>query len=111
MSPEQSRGPVAPQEIQALKTEQIPEEVFTVFNDLIAENLRSGCSKVLQKDVMFRLEEMGMNRSEVYRHRWLDVEDSYRAVGWHVEYDKPVYWGGEDFEPYFKFRSSEKQAR
>lgn len=108
MSPERMCGPVAPQEVEALKTEQIPDEVFAVFNALIAENLHSGCAKVLQKDVVARLEEMGMNRGELYKRRWLDVEDSYRAVGWRVEYDKPVYWGGENFEPFFKFCDESK---
>jgi hypothetical protein len=108
MSPEQRSGPIAPQEIQALKTEQIPDEVFAVFNELIAENLHNRRATVLQKDVVAKLEARGLTRDEIYKRRWLDVEESYREVGWKVTYDKPVYWGGENFEPYFKFSDESK---
>jgi hypothetical protein len=108
MSPEQRSGPIAPQEIQALKTEQIPDEVFAVFNELIAENLHNRSATVLQKDVVAKLEARGLTRDEIYKRRWLDVEESYREVGWKVAYDKPVYWGGENFEPYFKFSDESK---
>ena len=42
MSPETLRGPVSPMEEKELKTEQIPDEVFEIFNGLIAQNLFSG---------------------------------------------------------------------
>jgi len=105
MSPEVMRGPVAPDQVLELQAQQIPEEVFVVFNGLIAQNLRDGRAKVLQKDVLAELEEKGMNRSKIFKQHHLDVEDSYRALGWLVTYDRPVYWGGEDFEAYFEFRA------
>ncbi len=97
--------PIAPTEIIEAKTEQIPGEVFAVFNTLIAQNIDHGRSRVLQKHVLEQLEAQGMNRSEIFKRHWLDVEESYREAGWHVKYDKPVYWGGEDFDAYFEFRS------
>lgn len=103
MSPEIVRGPLSPPEAAERRTEQIPEEVFNVFNGLITQNLVDGRSKVLQKDVIAQLEERGFVRQEIFTKHLLDVEDSYRKVGWEVVYDRPAYWGGENFEAYFKF--------
>jgi hypothetical protein len=102
MSPEAIR-PVSPREAAEMQTEQIPDAVFGVFNELIAQNLYHGRSTVLQKDVVERLVEQGMDRGKIFEKHWLDVEDSYREAGWSVKYDKPVYWGGEDFDAYFEF--------
>lgn len=111
MSPEIKRGPVSPAEVAELKTEQIPEQVFEVFNGLIAQNLHGRYSRVLQKDVLAELEDRGMNRSEIFEKHWLDVEDSYREVGWKVDYDRPVYWGGENFDAYFEFKAPPETRR
>lgn len=43
-----------------------------------------------------------VTREQIYENRWLDIEDSYRAVGWHVEYDKPGYC--ESYEATFTFK-------
>lgn len=102
MSPEQRRGPVSPSEAKELQTEQIPEEVFIVFNGLIAQNLRRGYSRVKQKEVMGQLKERGLEVKDIYDKHWLDVEDSYREAGWEVKYDSPSY-GDNDFDPYFEF--------
>ncbi len=43
-----------------------------------------------------------MSSSEIYERHLLDVEPSYRAEGWEVEYDKPGY--NETYEATFTFR-------
>lgn len=104
MSPEMRQGPISPVEIAELKEALIPEAVFAVFNELIAQNVTPhGVSKVLQDEVVARLEARGMSRHDLYKNHWLDVEPSYEAAGWDVQYERPVYWGGEDFDAYFKF--------
>ncbi len=108
MSPEVNRGPVSPVEAAELHKIQIPEEVFSAFNSLIAEKLRSGYARVLQKDVLALLEDQGMDRNEIFEKHWLDVEDSYREAGWKVSYDRPVYYAGENFDAYFDFKDSRK---
>lgn len=107
MSPEFKRGPANPIEAAELQTQQIPDEVFLVFNGLIALNLRDGRSRVTQKDVLAQLEIQGIQPSEAIDRHLLDVEDSYRSEGWHVIYERPVYYAGEDFEPYFEFHAKE----
>jgi hypothetical protein len=108
MSPEARRGPVSPSEAAELQTEQIPEEVFIVFNSLIARNLREGRSTVLRDEVVTELEARGMNREDIFSKHWLDVEGSYCEAGWDVKYDSPVAYGGETFEPYYEFRAEQK---
>ncbi len=103
MSPEVRRGPVSPAEAAELQTEQIPDEVFIAFNGLIAQNLQQGRARVLQKDVVALLEAQGRNRDEIYKQHWLDIEDSYRATGWKVAYDKPMYYAGENYDAFFEF--------
>ena len=103
MSPEIKRGPMSPAEAMELQVQQIPDEVFVAFNALIAQNLSYGRATVKQHDVVARLEGQGMNRRDIYDRHWLDVEVSYRALGWKVIYDKPGY--NETGEAYFEFRA------
>lgn len=103
MSPEAKRGPLTPAQAAEQQVQQIPDEVFGVFNTLITESLSLGRAKVLQKDVLDQLEVQGMDRRDVFSKGWLEVEDSYRAAGWGVRYNKPVAYAGESFEPYFEF--------
>ena len=109
MSPEIKRGPISPAEAIELQTQQIPDEVFVAFNALIAQNLSYGTSIVKQEDVINRLKEQGVDVNEMYRKHWLDVEDSYRALGWKVMYDKPGY--NETGHAYFEFKAPARRAR
>ncbi len=97
--------PIAPDEVLEVKIEQLPNEVLQTFNSAIAENVRHGLARILQKDIVAALEGLGMNRQEIYKRHWLDVEDIYRQAGWEVKYDSPSY-GDNDFEPYFVFKAS-----
>lgn len=103
MSPEIKRGPMSPAEAMELQVQQIPDEVFIAFNALIAQDLSNGRATVKQNDVVARLEGQGMNRREIYDRHWLDVEDSYRALGWKVLYDKPGY--NETYDAFFEFHA------
>lgn len=105
MSPERKIGPVSPEQVGELKKEQIPEVVFEVFNELIAQNLRDNIAKVLKTDVEAKLEARGISLNEAYDRHWFDVESSYIEAGWRVQYDQPIYWGGENFEAYYEFRA------
>lgn len=101
--------PLRPDQLLAEKVEIIPDEVFTVFNGLIAENARRGEATVKQFDAVGRLVEMGFDRREIYDKKWLDIEDIYRAVGWTVVYDRPGY--NETYEPFFVFTAPKERQR
>lgn len=95
-------GPMRPDEVQDARNSLIPEEVFEVFNALIAQAWAGGQALVYQDDVVDRLvARMGISRDEAFRRGLLEVEDAYRRIGWKVEYDKPGY--SESYRAYFKF--------
>lgn len=97
-----SRGPLGPEEILGVKTAQIPEAVFEVVNRLIAKQWDGQAAVVKQPDIVDALVAEGYPRKQVYEEHWLDVEESYRAVGWTVTYDRPGY--NETYEPTYEFR-------
>lgn len=101
MSPEIKRGPMSPAEAMEAQTQQIPEEVYVAFNSLISRRIMNGRATVHQNEVLAQLESQGMNRREIFNNHWLDVENSYRDLGWKVEYDKPGY--NETYEAFFVF--------
>lgn len=100
-----------PDELLPIKRELIPNFVFDAFNELIARHLRSDGSAVIKQEEVVSLirkkaAEMSLDidgHRTIFEKKWLDVEPLYRDAGWTVTYDRPVYYGGEDFEPYFKF--------
>lgn len=107
MSPEQRCGPINPAEIIEQKIRQIPDQVYEAFNGLIAQNYKNGYALVEQKDVVAILEAQGIERREIFGKHMLDVEEIYHEAGWHVIYDKPAFYAGENYEPYFKFGTKE----
>lgn len=93
--------PISPSEVAAAQQEAIPAGVFDVVNSLIAANLYGKSARVLQKEVVAALEELGHIRSAIFSNGWLNFEDSYRSLGWKVEYDKPAY--NESYDAYWIF--------
>lgn len=97
--------PIGPDEVVAVKTESIPEEVFETFNELIARHYNGDQAVIYQDDVMDilmkKLSRTTHTADDVYRNHWLDVEDSYRAKGWSVHYDRPGF--GETYRANFTF--------
>jgi hypothetical protein len=95
-------GPIKPSDMVALKTKTIPEEVFQVFNEaIVAAWDGRGATLMQNRMVAAIVDRLGVCRSEVFDLHLLDVEESYRAAGWNVEYDKPGY--NETYEASFRF--------
>ena len=95
-------GPIKPSEVSAKKTTLIPEKVFEVFNEMIAEVWDGHSSTVIQKQASARIASaLGITVPEVYAEHYLDIEESYRDAGWSVKYDKPGYC--ETYEAFFVF--------
>jgi hypothetical protein len=97
--------PISPSEVAAAKREHIPAAVFDAFNAEIVANFTAGRAKVLQKDVVQRLVDGGMDRQEIFDKGYLNVEEVYRAEGWRVEYDKPGF--NETYDASFEFKLHE----
>lgn len=91
--------PISPDE--ALKGKQIPEVVFEVVNSLLSEKFNGASVTIKENEIIKILVDQGLNKQEIYDRHWLDIKESYRQVGWKVEYDKPGY--NETYDAYFRF--------
>lgn len=96
--------PISPDDVVAVKTKNIPDWVFEVWDGLIA-SAWDGSRAYIRQDVAkaaLIAHPSCPGTADVFRTGWLDIEPSYRAVGWSVEYDKPAY--NESYEASFTFR-------
>lgn len=94
--------PISPGEVVALKKTIMPDGVITAFNEVIAKHFDGRSATFTQNEVLSKIvTTMDVGRATVYDNRWLDVEDIYRAEGWHVHYDRPAY--NETYEAKFTF--------
>lgn len=85
-----------------LPISNIPDDVIETFDYFIQENWTGKEALVYQKDILRALvDKLQIESSEILNRRLLDVESLYKAVGWQVEYHKPMY--DENFDAYFLF--------
>lgn len=95
--------PITPEEVDEQRINCIPDEVITIFNEMIVENWRGSYAHVDQDAVVTRIAaRMNVERQYVFDRGWIDIEPIFRRVGWKVEYDKPAYY--ESYGAYFEFR-------
>ena len=103
--------PITPQEVVGKRISEMPEFVFDVFNELIAEAWNGYSAELQQDDVVTRIvaaaEAAGIKNARrlCFDRHWLDVEPSYRKAGWIVVYDKPGY--NEPGEGMWSFRKND----
>jgi hypothetical protein len=83
--------PIKPSEVPAAKAVVIPPFVFNCFNKCIALHFANGRARFTLGEVVKMVEEECDKHHIEYNSKWMDVEDSYRAQGWKVEYDSPAY--------------------
>ena len=94
--------PITPKQALAQVDTTIPDGVFEAFNELIVKHLRNGVATFKQKDVAKLIaKKTGESQRDIFDNGWLDVEESYRKMGWKVSYDKPGLH--ETYEPTFEF--------
>ena len=97
--------PLAPSEVVEVRTKLFPDFVLETWNAAIAKNWSGRSSRIEQPDIINQLVTASptlVSRGDVFANHWLDIEDTYRAEGWSVEYDKPAY--NEDYPAYFVFK-------
>lgn len=99
--------PFSPKEIVAHKQAILPEEVFTVVNALLAQKLCNDTANLLQDEVVAALVAAGLSKDDIFKKGYLNFEDSYKANGWAVEYDKPGY--NENYQANWTFASKRKR--
>jgi len=91
--------PISPDE--AISGKQIPDEVFSVVNQLLSEKFNGTSVTIKQDEIVKKLVNRGFDRQQIFDRHWLDFEAAYQSAGWKVEYDKPGC--GEDYDAYFRF--------
>jgi len=94
--------PIAPREVEQFRRKYcIPPFVFDAFNEIIGEHFANNRSKFKVLDIQRRVKEK-MEDPSKFKFEWLQVQDSYRAVGWKVTLDQPAY--DEDYPSTFLFQ-------
>lgn len=95
-------NPITPEELASEKAKYFPDAVIECFNRAIALNFNGTSSTVVAKNVRDEIAEaLNIDKSEVSRRRYLDVEPIYRDAGFDVKYVRPDYT--ESFDSYFLF--------
>lgn len=100
--------PITPDEVAAKKIEIIPDFVIRAFNYLIAKHFSHGRARISQDSAIEQImaetpqdKPIPTRADIIMRHKYLNVEEVYRAAGWKVQYVKPDHT--ESFDPYFIF--------
>lgn len=97
--------PISPQEAAKSVKAVIPECIIAATNKLLVKNLNGKSAKILQdeivKEVCADKDDPDAFREQIFANKWLDIEETYRKVGWKVTYDKPAYY--ETYSAYFIF--------
>jgi hypothetical protein len=83
--------PIKPNQVAKQKKADFPDAVFEAFNELIAEDFAGKTARVGQKEVVELMAKKGLNRNEIYKKGWLNIEETYEKAGWEVDYDRPGY--------------------
>lgn len=95
--------PIHPDKVSS----SIPEEIFECFNELIQKNYTNGSSTIKQPDILdLIVSKTNLTRDEIFKRNYLNIEFSYREVGWIVEYTKSEV--GDNFDSYFVFKKKDK---
>lgn len=93
--------PLSKEEVKKAKT--IPDIIIKTVNELLIKNYSNGKAIIMQSEIVdiVSADPNGISRTDIFNNNYLDFEDVYRAIGWKVTYDEPVYY--ESYEPYFIF--------
>ena len=109
-------GPIKPDEVVKKKTTQIPEYVFEVANEIIAEKWTGTSARFTLDELVTRVVDRAVTgettkvalRAELFEKHAFDIEESYRAAGWKVDFDKPGY--NESYAATFTFSKRRKES-
>lgn len=100
--------PITPEEIVKKNVNNIPSEIFTAVNTLLIEKSKTSKDEIiiLQDEILEMVcgdekHQGKFTRNEVFKNKWLDIEEYYNVAGWNVKYHGPRYY--ETWKAYFKF--------
>ena len=95
--------PITPEEAKNKAQTVIPAFIIEAVNSLLVEKIGvSNQCRILQSEILERVHASQALKDQIFAKKWLDIENIYAKMGWHVTYDKPGY--SENYEPNFTFR-------
>lgn len=93
---------IRPEEIKDAWAANIPDQVIEIFNKHIVKNYNGMRASVKQNTVVSEIANvLNIDRDQVYKLRYLEIESIFEKAGWKVKYDKPGY--NEDYDAFFEF--------
>ncbi len=99
---------ITPKEAMNQFKQNIPEKVFTCWNELIVANLRvsngNSQSQFTLKELSSKIQyAMNTPFKVAKKNGWFDLEDHYNNNGWDVTFDSPGY--NESYEATYFFKT------
>jgi hypothetical protein len=87
------------------------ENIIEVFNQHLKKSFdaTTGVAVVKQNAVIDDLIKAGYERRQLFDDHLLDIEPTFRAAGWTVDYNKPAY--DQTFDAYWEFSISRSLKR
>ena len=98
--------PLSPKDVEKAKAKHGPlPQIIEAANELIAQKWDGREAKVKLKELgVLARTKLNMKEDEEFKDGELDIESIFREAGWIVEFDRPIYYGGENFDAYFTFK-------
>lgn len=98
--------PISPDQAKEGKPKTVPWMIIQAVNELLTEGWQ-GDGRSIQLDLNTIIDracglDSRLTRQEVFRNKWLDIEDTYRAKGWTVSYESSDYTDSRQYA-YLKF--------
>jgi hypothetical protein len=94
--------PITPEEVIANYT--LPDSVIQGVNEMIQETWDAKRAHIKQDALIKKILSIDkeLTRKVLFEKNYLDIEDTYRKLGWAVEHYSPDR--DENFESYFIFK-------
>lgn len=101
-------APISPEQAAGLKPAVIPAAVYQAFNHfLILRSDGNGSIRIWQKELVDKVHSLMPDIEQKFPHRdWLNVEDTYRKLGWTVTFDRPGF--NENYDSSWTFSPTRK---
>ena len=92
--------PIKPTEVR----KNIPDIVYSCFNELIQEKYNNGRAIIYQYEILDLITSKGIDRDTIFNKHYLNIEKDYEKEGWQVFYHRSEY--GYSNETYFEFKNN-----
>lgn len=103
------KEPISPEQAAELKPTVIPPAVYEAFNHfLILRSDGGGSVRIWREELVDKVLNLmpDIRQKHGKQEDWLNVEDTYRKLGWTVTFDRPGF--NEDYGASWTFSPARK---